>query len=101
MPASFVFSAKTYSLPVFQDMVPRAIQALPSRLARCQMALSWFPWPKRGTELPTFPWGYVAHSSQLSISIKDQLCHILPTFRPLSINNILTAPQANASATST
>lgn len=80
LPASLVFSLKTYSLPVCIGMVPRAIQALLCHQARCQIALRWFSCPKEGIELPTFPWGYTAHSSQPRTSIKNQLCHFIPTF---------------------
>lgn len=34
VPASFIFLGKIYSLPVCQDMVPRAIQALLSSLPK-------------------------------------------------------------------
>lgn len=96
----FIFWGKIYSLAVCQDMVSRAIQVLLSSLPRYQMALSWFPWPKRSIELPTFPWGYVApplssgHQSRINCATSStSSCH-------LSISNVLTAPQANAPAVS-
>lgn len=78
--ASLVLSLKTYSLPVCTGMVPRAIQALLRHQARCRLALRWFSRPKKGIELPTFPWGYTAHSSQPRTSIKNQLCYFIPIF---------------------